>query len=328
MHNKKILFLKYLFISTLALLYGCDSSEEPAVDQELLDDKIISDYILTNNIIAEKDTSGIYCEKILENQIGKEQILDDNILTIHYTAKVLEGVGIDSTSTITGPDSVKVKQGVDAIFPVGLDYGLALMKKGEIFKFFIPSHLAFKDFSSSLPSIPANSILEITVELIEIENDAEQLAGEILQIENYITLRALNDTIRYPLLDSVELLPSGEYYKRISTGIQNDTLLIGAHLNLLYSGTFLNDTLNPFATGFLDYNFATGIVIQGLDSGVSQMERLENAFIIIPSQTAYKESAFYFPRSLGSDFVNELFIPNYATEVPPFSVLVFDVTLQ
>jgi hypothetical protein len=43
MHNKEILFLKYLFISILGLLYGCDSSEEPAVDQELLDDKIISD---------------------------------------------------------------------------------------------------------------------------------------------------------------------------------------------------------------------------------------------------------------------------------------------
>lgn len=327
MHNKEILFLKYLFLSILALLYGCGSSEEPTVDQELVDDKIISDYILANNITAEKDTSGIYFEVIVPNQIGKVQTMFDNILTIHYTAKILEGVGIDSTSATIGPDSVKVKQGIGAILPRGLDYGLALMKKGETFKFFIPSHLAFKDFSSSLPAIPANSILEITVELLEIENDAEQLAGEILQIENYITTRALNDTITNPL-DSVVLLPSGEYYKRISTGIQNDTLIAGEPLNLRYSGTFLNDPLNPFASGVLDYNFSTGIVIQGIDSGVSKMERLERALIIIPSQSGYKESAFYFPRSLGSDFVNELFIPNYATEVPPFSVLVFDVTLQ
>lgn len=309
-------------------MIGCGGNDDPTITgQAAIDDQIIADFLATNTITATRDDSGIYYEIITENPTGNIQQVSGSILTTYYNAEVLEGEVIEIISATAGNDPAKMKQGVGAIFPEGLDIGLALMREGETYRFYLPSTLAYKDFSFS-NIIPTNAIVVIEVELINIQNESDQLIEENTLINSYIATNDLNNTTTNPI-NPVVNLTSGEYFKRISIGEPENILVLGDNVSIRYTGEFLDGSRFDATTGneIFTYSFNTGVVISGLDNGIAQMERGERALIIMPSSAAYKESAMYIPTYLGAEFVEERIIPTYASKVPPFKVLVFDVSL-
>lgn len=305
---------------------GSDSSVDPIGEQSAIDDQLIQDFLAETSITATKDDSGIYYYPIIENPSGETQQINGDILSIYYTVNVLNGQTLDEVLVADG-DPVKLKQGVNAIVPIGLDVGLAFMRQGETYKFVIPSAMAFGTFSFST-LIPANSILEFEVELVNIENENIQLANEVALINDYIAANELNDIVLNPL-DAVESLPSGVFYKRIRVGIEDESPLPGQSVALTYAGTFLDGT--PFdAIGNgepFQFVLASGVVIQGLDFGVAAMERGERSLLIMPSILAYGESVRVIPGYLAQDFVDLEIIPQYATRVSPYQTLVFDTSI-
>lgn len=306
---------------------GGDDPEPSGPDQNAIDEQLIQDFLTQNSITATRGDSGVYYYPLVENPTGNTQQISGNVLSIYYTVNVLNGQTIDQVQASTGANPVKLKQGVNAVYPVGLDIGLAVMREGETYKFLVPSSLGYGDFTFST-LIPANAVLEFEVELVSIENEAQQLASEVSMINSYIATNQLNDTVQNPL-DSVKALTSGIFYKRISAGAQNEFVQPGQTARITYTGTFLDDTPFHATTGnqTFDYPFAQGVVIQGLDSGVAVMERGERALLIIPSLLAYRESVRVIPGFLAQDFVDRDIIPQYATRVPPYRVLVFDTSL-
>ncbi len=80
---------------------------------------------------------------------------------VHYEGTLVDGTQFDSS----------YDRGESISFPLnrvikGWTEGVQLMKVGSIYKFFIPSELAYK--SQTKGSIPANSVLIFKIELLEI----------------------------------------------------------------------------------------------------------------------------------------------------------------
>ncbi|MEP2024280.1 MAG: FKBP-type peptidyl-prolyl cis-trans isomerase [Reichenbachiella sp.] len=341
--NTKIFHLPIALV-VLLMLSCCGDTDEPVSDQDVADQATIEAYLAENDSLAEAHESGIYY--VIVDTVPSGTQAAGNIMSIFYSAAIMGGSEIDNI-TKGEEDSVMLKQGVDAIYPVGLDIGLSLMKEGETFRFYIPSSLAYGDYSSSL--IPENSIIVIEVEVAAIHNVADIIDDQHDQIEEYIEVQKLDstiidsvfnstlnewvhtDTTLFHPLDSVEYLISDQiYFKRQSEGTAGNMVIGGESATISYIGTTLSGDefdRRPFATP-LTYAFGTGEIIEGLDAGISVMERNEEALIIIPSHKAYGESVFVIPRFIKQDFVDLEIIPQYAAKVNPYEVVIFETTLQ
>ncbi|MEQ6118455.1 FKBP-type peptidyl-prolyl cis-trans isomerase [Reichenbachiella sp. MALMAid0571] len=312
------------------LLSACGGGNDPEPtleDQTSIDKALIEAYLTENNITATEDGSGIFYYPVVENPTGALQQVKGSILSIYYSAKVLNGQVIDEILLSQNEDPYKLKQGVNSIVPVGLDIGLAFMKEGETYTFLIPSGLAYGELTFST-LIPANSVIEIEVELVLIENEQDQQDIEETLINDYIADKELDDLVKNPT-DKVELLPSGVYYKRISEGNEDEVAIKGEQISTTYIASFLDDAVFDRTSGndTFDFNFDSKVVMDGLDLGIAEMEKGERALLIIPSAQAYQQSVGVIPSYLSDELVELQVIPEYASKVAPYKVLVFDITL-
>ena len=198
--NSKFCVILFGALALLSFSQCGDSSDDSDLEQAEIDRAAIEAYIAENDSNAVAHESGIYYSILDTVPTGIDAA--GNILSIYYSAKILNGSAYDVNSRTDGDDFVKLKQGVDAVYPVGLDIGLGLMKEGERFRLYIPSALGYGDYSfSSL--IPENSVLEIEVEVASVQNVDDVIAEELAAIDAYIISENLNDTIANPI-DSVE----------------------------------------------------------------------------------------------------------------------------
>lgn len=99
---------------------------------------------------------------IVEEGTGKKPVETDTV-TVNYTGKLIDGKIFDSS----------IDRGQPATFPLnavipGWIEGLQLMKEGAKYVFFIPSELAYGDYSPG-EVIPPGSTLIFEVELISVK---------------------------------------------------------------------------------------------------------------------------------------------------------------
>lgn len=90
-----------------------------------------------------------------------------DVVTVHYTGKLIDGKTFDSSVERGSPIDLPVS----GVIP-GWVEGLQLMHVGEKVKLFIPSDLAYGAQSPS-PTIPANSVLVFDLELIGIKDPSK-----------------------------------------------------------------------------------------------------------------------------------------------------------
>ena len=95
----------------------------------------------------------------------------DDVVTVHYEGRLLDGTVFDSSISRGEP----VDLPVSGVIPGWVEI-LQLMHVGDKLKVTIPSELAYGEASPS-PVIPPNSILIFEMELLEIQSDDES-AGE------------------------------------------------------------------------------------------------------------------------------------------------------
>ncbi|MBF7144897.1 MULTISPECIES: FKBP-type peptidyl-prolyl cis-trans isomerase [Pseudomonas] len=90
-----------------------------------------------------------------------------DVVTVHYTGKLIDGKTFDSSVDRGSPIDLPVS----GVIP-GWVEGLQLMHVGEKVKLFIPSDLAYGAQSPS-PTIPANSVLVFDLELLGIKDPSK-----------------------------------------------------------------------------------------------------------------------------------------------------------
>ena len=291
----------------IGLLVSCSKDNEVKTS----DDKVIVQYLTENNIDFVK-SSGVYKYSIVDNPSGSNS---GNVFSIYYTlSDLISGTIIDS-HLIGDGDPILLLHNASSVFPVGLDYGLTDVREGETIGIIVPGKLAYENYPSA--AVSNDAILHFEVEVVSRQSQADIALSEDTDITNYISTNGLNPTMS---------LGGGVYYKELAagTGLAPTS---GDSLTIDYSGTFLDDSGFDALTGF-KYKYGVGDVINALDDGIAEMTVNGRSVIIIPSEKAYGASVRVIPEAAIDDLVDQFVVPAYVARVPPFKVLIFDVTLQ
>ncbi|EHQ28105.1 FKBP-type peptidyl-prolyl cis-trans isomerase [Mucilaginibacter paludis] len=153
--------MKKYIIALLILVSGLSACKKSATfdpaKQAIEDDATIQAYLKANpSITATKDASGLYYQIITpgtgNNPTGSSTV------TVNYTGKLLDGTTFDTT---TGKKSLTIS--LKSVIQ-GWTIGVPLIKTGGRILLIIPSGLAYGN--SSAGSIPANTVLTFTIDLI------------------------------------------------------------------------------------------------------------------------------------------------------------------
>lgn len=145
---------------------------EASVKQKATDDKILTDYLKKNNIVAQKTPNGVYYV-VTQPGAGAKPNKGDNVM-VQYTGKLLNGKVFDSslTNQQSGGKPVQFQVGVGMIIP-GWEEGIMQFGKGTKGTLFIPSGMAYGQ-QGAPPTIPANSPLIFDIELVDITKGQPQ----------------------------------------------------------------------------------------------------------------------------------------------------------
>lgn len=123
----------------------------------------LSAFLAKNKIVAEPTESGLYYVVTEEGNGEKPQA--GQMVTMHYTGKLLDGTVFDSSVERDQPFNFPLAVG--RVIP-GWDEGVQLMSKGEKGVFYIPYYLAYGENGAG-DKIPPYANLIFEVELIDFE---------------------------------------------------------------------------------------------------------------------------------------------------------------
>lgn len=322
--------IKFLLTTIVAIVFlvscgGIDDND--FVDSGEIarqDDATISEFLTDNNITAEKDEdTGIYYTRDVENASGAEA--EGKICGIYYTANVVNGAVYDEYTEEDG-ESLLMLQGSSAIVPVGLDFGLSLMKQGETYTFYVPSQRAYGGFSVST-ILPPNAVIQIQVTVDRVLGEVDVLEMESEIIDNYIEENELNDLDANPL-EEVETLATGVRFKLLQEGAGTELPEVDDFVSVFYKGTFLNgDIFDQTNSNTFDFNYSSSSVISGFFEGTGLLNVGDKGLVILPSNSAYGESVRVIPDLLTEDLVNNGIIPGYTVSIKPYTVLLFEIEM-
>jgi FKBP-type peptidyl-prolyl cis-trans isomerase len=100
--------------------------------------------------------------KVIKEGTGGKPVPTDRV-RFHYVVKNVEGVLLDDSHRLTKPITTSIRSLIK-----GWQEGLALMKEGSVYEFYIPSELAYGELGAGR-NIKGNETLVTEVELIAIE---------------------------------------------------------------------------------------------------------------------------------------------------------------
>lgn len=313
--TKKI-FL-YPIIAFILFLQGClNSTGSDYQDQANEADEIINDYLSSNNIDAEKRSSGVYVEVLEENPEGK-QVIEDHVVGILYTMINLDDENVIESHTDTLNPlrfSYSYDTGFTGLHPAGLTYEIGEMKKGEKFRFYIPFYRAFDNYShDGLFESYSNFIIE--VDLIELKTEDEIYEEELDTIKNYIESNEID----------AEAYPNGLYYVSNEEGTgeePSDNSQIEFHFTRKYlDGTIIETTQESDP---IQVTLNGGKLVPGLENGIRLMKEGGKAELIMPSKLAFGKSVQVIPQQLREDWVEE---NNIEPLTKPYSSVIYEVEL-
>ena len=123
----------------------------------------LAEYLSANGVEAQPTASGLYYVRTVEG--NGEKPISGQMVTVHYTGKLLDGTVFDSSVERGVPYNTAI--GVGQVIP-GWDEGILMMSKGEKGVLYIPYYLAYGDMGSA-PAIPPYANLVFEVELIDFQ---------------------------------------------------------------------------------------------------------------------------------------------------------------
>ena len=256
-----------------------------------IDQNLILDYLIENEIKAEKTASGIWY--VMTNQGGEAKPDQKSKVKAHYHGTLLNDQKFDSSYDRGQPLDFGLGQVIK-----GWQEAIQMLGKGGKGTFWIPSELAYG--SRTTGTIPANSVLKFDIELVDFTeyiSPQERIKRESAAIQAHLTEKGI----------SAASTPSGIWYVISKTGegvSPSRNAMVTAH----YKGTLLDGT--TFDSSY-DRNqpFTTPLnrVIRGWQEVIPMLKKGGKGTFYIPSALAYGE------RGAGT--------------IPPNAILIFEIEL-
>ncbi len=130
-------------------------------DRPAYEDALINTYLSENSLTATIDANGIYYN-IITPGTGDAITSTTASLSVAYTGNLLTGSIFDQ-ATASSPLTINISNTIE-----GWRLAVPLIKAGGKMKLYIPSRYAYGSGTST--GLPANSILEFEIEVIEVTN--------------------------------------------------------------------------------------------------------------------------------------------------------------
>jgi FKBP-type peptidyl-prolyl cis-trans isomerase len=219
----------------LLLFCGCQKEQQlPIFEDQLKQDlQAIDEYLSSNSIAAEIDSTGNLRYSISRSGTGRKPVLVDSI-RVTYTTSLLDRnrlVKIDSV--VEKPIAFLLNSLIIAWRKI-----VPLMGEGSKFTIYVPSGLAYGSYQQG--KVPPNANLVFEVELVKVIPEfTRQLAKDVKAIDQYltannITARVDASGLRYQILnagsgpvvsstDSVSLTYVGKFFDQTVFDRQSTT---------------------------------------------------------------------------------------------------------
>jgi FKBP-type peptidyl-prolyl cis-trans isomerase len=253
-------------------------------------DQLLVGYFAKSNITtAKKLPSGVYV--VMDKEGTGDFIKPGFEVTMNYEKYALNGPKYDSNldSIFNHLTPMKVNIGQRQMI-TGWEEGIQSFKKGGKGKIFIPSKYAYGNNKFGIrpnDTIPANSIIKIDVEILDVVDIAavaKQLAEkQDAEIQAFLKTNNLTGT----------KTSSGLYYVITSEG-NGKSPAVGDEVNMNYTGMFLDgkkfDSNLDSSFGHvtpLKFPLGQGRVIRGWDEGIMLLKKGTKAKFILPSAIGY-----------------------------------------
>jgi FKBP-type peptidyl-prolyl cis-trans isomerase FkpA len=130
--------------------------------QYRMDTTAIRSFVRANNIPAIKDTSSGIFYQIIAPGSGNVTYAGNTLITADYVGKLLDGTVFDSAAAAS-----PLKQRLGNLI-VGWQFGIQKIQKGGKIRLLVPSFWAYGN--QSLGKVPANSVLDFTINLQDATN--------------------------------------------------------------------------------------------------------------------------------------------------------------
>ncbi len=180
----------------------------------------------------------------------------------------------------------------------GLNQGVLFMKEGGKSRLIFSSDLGIG--GNSTPYIPAYSSFIFDIELLNVIYSPRRYEDSLMMA--YLTTNEFS-------LDSTD---TGIYFKETEAGDGNFPEKYD-EVTVNYTGKFLNGDVFDGTGKSFSFTIGTNAVIPGFEDGVKMMRKNGSATVVIPYYHAYGEAGRLDVQ--------------YRTVIPPFTTLVFDLSL-
>lgn len=142
-------------VALILLVSSCAKN----TDQTETDDQAINNYLVSKNLTAKKDPSGLYWIMNVEGTGTMPTVA--STVEVKYKGSLLNGTVFDQTAT-----DKTFTYALSGLI-MGWQIGIPLMKEGGKATLLIPSQLGYG--GANLGVIPPNSVLLFEIELIDVK---------------------------------------------------------------------------------------------------------------------------------------------------------------
>ncbi len=280
--------------------------KDETANQKADEKRILDNYIMTNYPGITPASSGLY---YIEEVAGTgDSAVYTNWVEIKYTGRLVYNNSVVMSSDIqVAKDNNFYSAGVyygparlilGNISIPGLNIGISMMKEGGKARLILPSDLALG--SRSAQNIPAYSSIIFDVELVKVIPDIREYEKGLMM--DYLLANEI----------STDTTSTGVYFKETTAGT-GELPVASDKVTVTYVGKFLNGTVFDGAGTSFTISIGYGEAIPGFEAGVKMIRKGGTGTVVIPNNYAYGEYG-----RVDS---------NYRTVIPPFSTLVFDITV-
>lgn len=144
-------------------MFSCKKGNPELIQRQQqaeIDEQLIQKFIKKENIVASRDTSGVYYS-IIDTGVINPFLTSSSLVTVGFVGKLMDG-------TVVAESNQFHPAYILGSVIKGWQYGITKIKKGGTVRLLIPSRQAYGPYDQ--PKIPANSVLDFTITVFDVTN--------------------------------------------------------------------------------------------------------------------------------------------------------------